>query len=151
MLSFNPYYWSALHFTWTHKFGEFMHIIPHNLLSDEHMWAHPCCLTPSHRSRAGTTGWGAWGMLWCVRERSWSSSPRQLWVAESLFPYDVFIYLFYIEFLLYSKVVTFISVPWFIICVRLGPITPGDYVRARVPKTRVWHWLGMAMGRIQIL
>jgi hypothetical protein len=24
-------------------FGEFMHIIPHNLLSDERMWAHPCC------------------------------------------------------------------------------------------------------------
>jgi hypothetical protein len=24
----------------------FMHIIPHNLLSDEHVWAHPCCLTP---------------------------------------------------------------------------------------------------------
>jgi hypothetical protein len=24
-----------------------MHIISHNLLSDEHMWAHPCCLTPS--------------------------------------------------------------------------------------------------------
>jgi hypothetical protein len=23
-------------------FGEFMHIIPHNLLSDERMWAHPC-------------------------------------------------------------------------------------------------------------
>jgi hypothetical protein len=22
-----------------------MHIIPHNLLSDEHVWAHPCCLT----------------------------------------------------------------------------------------------------------
>jgi hypothetical protein len=22
------------------------HIIPHNLLSDEHVWAHPCCLTP---------------------------------------------------------------------------------------------------------
>jgi hypothetical protein len=20
-----------------------MHIIPHNLLSDERMWAHPCC------------------------------------------------------------------------------------------------------------
>jgi hypothetical protein len=46
MLSFNPYYWSALHITWTPTFGEFMHIIPHNLLSDEHMWAHPCCLTP---------------------------------------------------------------------------------------------------------
>jgi hypothetical protein len=38
MLSFNPYYWSALHITWTPTFGEFMHIIPHNLLSDEHMW-----------------------------------------------------------------------------------------------------------------
>jgi hypothetical protein len=24
----NPYYWSALHFTWTLAFGEFMHIIP---------------------------------------------------------------------------------------------------------------------------
>jgi hypothetical protein len=23
-----------------------MHIIPHNLLSDERMWAHSCCLTP---------------------------------------------------------------------------------------------------------
>ena len=46
MLSFNPYYWSALHITWTPTFGEFMHIIPHNLLSDEHVWAHPCCLTP---------------------------------------------------------------------------------------------------------
>ena len=38
---------------------------------------------------------------------------------------------------------TFVSVPWFVICVRLGPSTPGDYVRARVPKTRVWHlWTG---------
>jgi hypothetical protein len=27
-------------------FGKFMHIIFHNLLSDKHMWAHPCCLTP---------------------------------------------------------------------------------------------------------
>jgi hypothetical protein len=27
-------------------FGEFMHIIPHNFLSDEHLWAHSCCLTP---------------------------------------------------------------------------------------------------------
>jgi hypothetical protein len=25
-----------------------MHIIPHNLLSDEHVWAHSCCLTPPH-------------------------------------------------------------------------------------------------------
>jgi hypothetical protein len=46
MLSYNPYCWSALHFTWTPTFGEFMHIIPHNLLSYEHLWTHPCCLTP---------------------------------------------------------------------------------------------------------
>jgi hypothetical protein len=46
MLSFNPYCWSALHFTWAPTFGEFIHIIPHNLLSDERVWAHPCCLTP---------------------------------------------------------------------------------------------------------
>jgi hypothetical protein len=38
--------WSALHFTWTPTFDEFMHIIPDNLLSDEHVWAHPCCRTP---------------------------------------------------------------------------------------------------------
>jgi hypothetical protein len=47
-------------------------------------------------------------------------------------PTDIIIYLFCTELLLYSKVVTFVSVPWFVICVRLGPSTPGDYVRARV-------------------
>jgi hypothetical protein len=46
MLSFNPYYWSDLQITWTRTFGEFMNIIPHNLLSYERLWAHPCCLTP---------------------------------------------------------------------------------------------------------
>jgi hypothetical protein len=85
-----------------------------------------------HRSRTGTTGWGAWRMLWRVRERSRPSSPSQLWVAGQLSPYNVIIYLFWIELLLYSKDVTFDPVPWFIICVRLGPSTPGDYVRARV-------------------
>jgi hypothetical protein len=49
MLSFNPHCWSALHITWTLTFGEFMHIIPHNLLSYDHVWAHPCCLTPPIR------------------------------------------------------------------------------------------------------
>jgi hypothetical protein len=53
MLSFNPLYLLALHITWTPTFGELMHIIPHNLLSHEHVWAHPCCLTPSHRRRTG--------------------------------------------------------------------------------------------------
>jgi hypothetical protein len=92
MLSFNPYYWSALHFIWTSTFGEFMHIISHNLLSDEHM----CLLSepPPHRSRTGTIRWGVWTMLWCVRERSRSSSPSQLWIVGSLSPYDVIIYLF---------------------------------------------------------
>ena len=46
MLSLNPYYWSVLHITWTPTFGEFMHIIPHNLLSNERMWAHSSYLTP---------------------------------------------------------------------------------------------------------
>jgi hypothetical protein len=92
-----------------------------------------------HRSRTGTTGWGAWRMLRCVCERSRSSSPSQLRVARSLSPHDVFIYLFCIELLLYNKVARFVSIPWFIICVRLGSSTPGDYVRARVLKTRVWQ------------
>ena len=70
-------------------------------------------------------------MLRCVRERSRSSSPSQLWVAGPLSPYNVIIYLFCIELLLYSKDVTFDPVPLYIICVRLGPSTPGDYVRAR--------------------
>jgi hypothetical protein len=85
-----------------------------------------------HRSRTCNTGWGAWRMLRCVRERSRPSSPSQLWVAGPLSPYNVIIYLFCIELRLYSKVVTFDPVPWFIICVRLGPSTPRDYVRARV-------------------
>jgi hypothetical protein len=46
MPSFNPLFcWSVLHFTWTPTFGEFMHIIPHNLLSYERMWANHCGLT----------------------------------------------------------------------------------------------------------
>jgi hypothetical protein len=99
------------------------------------LWPYVSSLLLSHtlhRSRIGTTGWGAGRMLWCVRERSRSSSPSQLWVAGPLSPYNVIIYLFCTELLLYSKDVTFDLVPWFIICVRLGPSTPGDYVRARV-------------------
>jgi hypothetical protein len=82
-----------------------------------------------HRSRTCTVGWGAWRMLWWVRERSRLSSPSQHWVAGLLSPYDVITYLFCIELLLYSKDVTFVSVPLFIICVRLGPSTPGDFSR----------------------
>jgi hypothetical protein len=50
-------------------------------------------------------------MMRCVRERSRSSSPSQLWVAGSLSPFDVINYLFFIELLLYNKDLTFISVP----------------------------------------
>jgi hypothetical protein len=52
-------------------------------------------------------------------------------VAGPLSPYDIIIYLFCIELLLYSKDVTFISVPLFIICVGLVPSTPGDYFAPR--------------------
>jgi hypothetical protein len=76
-------------------------------------------------------------MLRCVHERSRSSSPSQHWVAGSLSSYNVIIYLFCTELLMYNKVVTFVFVPLFIICVRHGPSTPGVYVRTRVPKTRV--------------
>jgi hypothetical protein len=109
-------------------------------------WAMNVCeltlaVSHPHRSRTGTAGWGTWRMLWRVHERSRSSSPSQLWVAGSLSPYDVIIYLFCTELLLYSKDVTFISVPLFIICVRLGPSTPGDYFAPGFwsPKTRVWQ------------
>jgi hypothetical protein len=50
-------------------------------------------------------------MLGRVRKRSRSSSPSQLWVAGPLSPYNVIIYLFCIELLIYSKVVTFDPVP----------------------------------------
>jgi hypothetical protein len=78
-------------------------------------------------------------MLRRVRKRSRPSSPSPLWVAGSLSPYDVIIYLFYTELLLYSKDVTFVSVPLFIIRVRLGPRTPGVYFVPGfwTPKTRV--------------
>jgi hypothetical protein len=46
MLSFNIYFIDQPYTSWTPTFSEFMHIIPHNLLSDEHVWAHSCCLTP---------------------------------------------------------------------------------------------------------
>jgi hypothetical protein len=48
MLSFNHLLWLALHFTWAPTFGEFMHIISHNLLSDERMWAHSCSTDIPH-------------------------------------------------------------------------------------------------------
>jgi hypothetical protein len=62
-------------------------------------WAMNICdltlaISHPHRSRTGTAGWGTWRMRWWVRESSRPSSPSQLWVARSLSPYDVMIYLF---------------------------------------------------------
>jgi hypothetical protein len=94
------------------------------------MYVSSLLLSHPHRSRTGTTRWGAWRMLWRVCERSRPSSPSLLWVAGLLSPYNVF-----------SKDVTFDHVPWFIICVRLGPSTPGDYFAPGfwTPKTWVWQ------------
>jgi hypothetical protein len=86
------------------------HIIPHNLLSDDHVWAHPCCLTPpqeknkwfrrSHKARSVI--WSRW------RFPSWLL--RQWW---SLVRF-IFIFHFVIRLPLCNKysdvIVTFISI-----------------------------------------
>jgi hypothetical protein len=66
--------------------------------------------------------WGAWRMSRWVRERFRRRLPVN-YGCRGLLSYDVFIYLFCIEPLLYNKDVTLIYVPWVIICVRLDPIT----------------------------
>jgi hypothetical protein len=119
-----------------------MHIIPHNLLNYERIWAHSCCLTPPHRSRTGTAGWGAWRMLRCVRERSRSSSPSQLWVAGPLSPYNVIIYLFilYRTLIIHSILCHDSSYVWDLVPAHLVIMfAPGSWC----PETRVWHALSI--------
>jgi hypothetical protein len=48
-----------------------------------------------HRSRIGTTGWGAGRMLRCVREMSRSSSPSQLWVVGSFSLWCNYLFILY--------------------------------------------------------
>jgi hypothetical protein len=76
------------------------------------------------------SSWEVWAVV--------SQSTLGCWIVSS---YDVNIYLFCTEPLLYSKDVTFVSVPLSIICVRLGPSTPSDYFTLEfwTPKTRVWQ------------
>jgi hypothetical protein len=107
-----------------------MHIIPHNLLSDERMWAHPCCTRiPQikdmyHRMRrmkdAVMSSWEVYVVV--------SQSTLGCWII-------VFIWCSYLSILygtpLYIKDVTFVSVPWVIIYVRFNPSTLGDYAHAR--------------------
>jgi hypothetical protein len=53
--------------------------------------------------------------------------PVNFGLLDRLSAYDVITYLFCTELLLYSKDVTFISIPLLIIHVRLGPSTLGVY------------------------
>jgi hypothetical protein len=123
---------------WAPTFGEFMHIIPHNLLTDERMWAHPCCTHIPPRSRTGTTGWGTWMMLWWGLDRRLSVNFGCSIVVFVWCNYLIILY----RTPLYINDVTFVSVPWDIICVRLDPSTLGDYFMPGfwTPKVRVWHY-----------
>jgi hypothetical protein len=122
-----------------------MNIIPHNLLSDERMWAHPWC-THTPRRRTGTIGWGAWRMLWWDRERSRSSSPQSTLDAGSLSSYDVIMYLFctelhYILMMWHSFLYHESSNVWDLILAHLviisrpsiGPLKPGCDMRLKFP------------------
>jgi hypothetical protein len=135
MLPFNLYCWSALHITWTPTFGEFMHIIPHNLLSDEHVWAHPCCLTPPHRRRTGGSR-GATQRV--VRLDLGGVSQLTLWCQGWTLVRFIFI-IYFVRLPLCNKysddIVTFISIHSVIIyvvffgtymrCTWLYPLNPG--------------------------
>jgi hypothetical protein len=117
-----------------------MHIIPHNLLSHEHMWAHPCCThippgqeqVPQDEAHEG----------YC--DEFMRSLSRRLpvnfgcWIVVFVWcSYSIILYIT----TLYINDVTFVSVPWIIICVRLDPSTLGDYFTPEfwTPKTWVWH------------
>jgi hypothetical protein len=136
MLSFNLYFVDQPYTS--HELPPLVsscHIIPHNLLSDEHVWAHPCCLTPPHRRRTcgsrGATQRGVWSDLGGVSQLTlWC----QGWTLVR------FIFNFYFVRLpqcnTYSVViVTFISIHSVIIyvvffgacmrCTRLCPLNPG--------------------------
>jgi hypothetical protein len=104
------------------------------------LWMYVSSLLLSHtphRSRKGTTGWGAWRMLWRVRERSRSSSHSQLWVAGPLSPYNVIIYFvqnsYYIIKMWHSFLYHYSSYMWdlvpahlmFILRPGFGPLEPG--------------------------
>jgi hypothetical protein len=102
--------------------SEIIHIIPHNLSSDERMWAHPWCtqipqvkdMYYKMRSKKDVT-------MRFVRGLG-----RRLLVNYGCW-IVVFVWCNYLTILyrtaLYIKDMTFVSVPWVIICVRLDPST----------------------------
>jgi hypothetical protein len=93
-----------------------MHIIPHNLLSYERMWAHPCCLTLSHRRwTGGSRGATQRGIRLDLGGISQLTLWRQGWTLVR------FIFIFYFVRLplcnkYYDEIVTFISIHSVIIC-----------------------------------
>jgi hypothetical protein len=107
-----------------------MHIIPHNLLSDERMWAHPCCthipLGQEQVPHDEAHEWCCDEFVRCLGRRL----PVNFgcWIV-------VFIWCSYLSILyrtmLYINHVTFVSVSWDIICVGLNPST-NLIIRARV-------------------
>jgi hypothetical protein len=120
--------------------SELMHIIPHNLLCDERMWTHPCCThIPPGQGQVQQDE---------VHEGCCNEFVRGLgrhlpfnfgcWIV-------VFVWCNYLiilcRTLLYIKDVTFVSISWVIICVRLDPSTLGDYCAPGFwpPKIRVWQ------------
>jgi hypothetical protein len=119
-----------------------MHIIPHNLLSDERMWAHPCCThiptgqeqVPQNEEHEG-----------CCDELV-RGLGRRLPVNHGccivVFVWCNYLTILYIT-LLHIKDVTFVSVLWVIICVRLDPSI--HLIRTRVYPlnsgvTIMWTW-----------
>jgi hypothetical protein len=137
VLSFNLYYWSTLHITWTSTFGEFMDTGSPQLVElwscvSSPLLSHP----PPHRRRTGGSGgatqWGVWSDLGGVSHLTlW----RQGWSLVCF----IFIFYFVIRLPLCNKysdvIVTFISIHSVIIyvvffgtcmrCTRLCTLNPG--------------------------
>jgi hypothetical protein len=135
MLSFNLYFVDQLYTS--HELPPLVsscHIIPHNLLSDEHVWAHPCCLTPPQEK-----------YRWFKRSHTTRSSIRSRWhllvnlLAPRMVLSSFYIYLYFVRLPLCNKysdyIVTFISIHSIIIyvvffgacmrCTRFCPLKPG--------------------------
>jgi hypothetical protein len=110
MLSFNPCHWLALHITWTPTFVSSCPLVPHNLLSYDHVWAHPCCLTPpQEKNRWFRRSHKARSLIW-----SWWRFPSWLLRQGAILSLFIFIFYFVIRLPLCNKycdvIVTFISI-----------------------------------------
>ena len=129
-------------------------LVSHTLHVSSHLWRVHALYSPqlverwtyvravSHppQVKSRYTGCGAWRMLWWVREWSRSSSPSQLWVAGSLSPYDVIIYLvqnsYYIVKMWHSFLYHDSSYVWDLVLAHLVIMfVPGSWC----PETRVWQ------------